>query len=184
MMTVETLLTLEEFLDLPDQPGSSQELLHGRLIDMSAPQADHAAVQAEITIVLGILIRRSYPDVFVLGDTGFVLGPQTLQCPDVSVVRREGYRAMSTQRGALVGAPDLAIEIVSPSESAQDLDDKVEAYLAAGSSTVWVVWPRNQHVLVHHRNGDVRKAHVSGFLEAPEVLPGASIPVASIFPIL
>ena len=60
----------------------------------------------------------------------------------------------------------------------------MEAYLAAGSSTVWVVWPRNQHVLVHHRNGDVRKAHVSGFLEAPEVLPGASIPVASIFPIL
>lgn len=89
---------------------------------------------------------------------------------------------MGRYRGAIKGAPELAVEIISPSESAEDVDEKVELYLAAGSKTVWVVWPNTRHVLIHYANGEVRKAGLGGFLDAPEVLPGAKIPVDSIFP--
>jgi Uma2 family endonuclease len=183
-MTVETLLTLEEFLDLPEKPGSFQELLNGRLIEMAAPRFDHAAVQGMVAHVLLTLLERTFPHLVLGTHTGFVLSAETVQSPDVVLIRRESYRSMETKGGALVGPPELAVEIVSPSESAQDLDDKVSAYLAAGTKTVWVVWPRTRHVFVHHQNGDVRNAAIGGFLDAPDVLPGASIPVASIFPSL
>ena len=182
MTTVETLLTLEEFLDLPDQPGSAHELLNGRLIEMSAPQFEHGAVQTMMAFELMALARTSFPQLLVATHTGFVLNSGTVQAPDVLAIGRDSYRAMETKGGALVGAPDLAIEIVPPNESAQDLDDKVEAHLAAGTKAVWVVWPRTRHVLVCHQNREVRNAGYGGSLDAPDVLPGASIPVSSIFP--
>ena len=146
---------------------------------MSSPQFEHGAVQGTIAHVVLALIERSFPGLLLATHTGFVLSPETVQAPDVLVIDRESYRAMELKGGALVGAPGLAVEIVSPSESAQDLDEKVEAYLAAGTKTVWAVFPRTRHALVYHHTGEVRNAAPSGYLDAPEVLPGASIPVAS-----
>ncbi|MFN7919241.1 MAG: Uma2 family endonuclease [Bryobacteraceae bacterium] len=74
------------------------------------------------------------------------------------------------------------MEVVSPSESAEDVDEKVDTYLAAGTKTVLVVWPKTRHVMVHHRDGMVVKAGPGQYVEAPEVLPGIRMAVDSLFP--
>jgi Uma2 family endonuclease len=78
----------------------------------------------------------------------------------------------------LEGAPDLVIEVVSPSETAEDLDQKIREYLAAGAGVVWAIYPRARTVHVHKADGTVRIIGEDGLLEAPDLLPGWSVRVA------
>ena len=183
-MTVETLLTLDEFLDLPDEAGYFQELLYGKLIKLAAPRFEHGAMQARIAQMLLNLTDGRFPDLLIATHTGFVLSPETVQAPDVAVIRRNTYHALETKHGSLVGAPDLAIEIVSPSESAQDLDEKVDAYLSGGTKTVWVIWPKTRHVLVYDSDGGVTKAGMGASIKARNVFAETDIAVASLFPVI
>ena len=183
-MQTETLLTIDEYFDLPDKPGVFYELLQGRLIEMPAPTVGHGAIQTRTGGVLDRICQERFPDLFVASHAGFLLAPDTVQAPDVCVLRWSVYETAEVYRGAVKGAPELAVEIVSSSESAADLDDKVAAYLAAGTKTVWVMWPKRRHVTVHHRSGEVKDAALGDFAEAPEVLPGIKIAVESLFPVL
>jgi Uma2 family endonuclease len=181
-MAVETLVRLDDFLDLPDVEGVTRELLNGRLIEMSAPPIQHAAIQARSAWIFGDLAQKPFPSLIVGTHSAFIPNGESVQVPDVFLLDRERMNAMKTHRGALCGAPDLAVEIISPSETAADVDEKVESYLAGGTRTVWVVWPNTRHVLVHHANGEVRKAGLGSYLDAPDVLQGVRIPVEAIFP--
>jgi len=77
-------------------------------------------------------------------------------------------------------SPDLAVEIVSPNEVPANLDDKVGNYLASGTKTVWVLWPRRRHALAYHRDDSVQHVMAGQFLEAPEAVPGARVPIDEI----
>lgn len=78
-------------------------------------------------------------------------------------------------------APDLAVEIVSPSDSMADLDRKIEQYLAAGSTLVWVVMPQRERIRIYRADGTSTVRHSGEVLDAPELFPGWSIPVNSVF---
>jgi Uma2 family endonuclease len=78
-------------------------------------------------------------------------------------------------------APDLAVEIVSPSETADEVRDKVRDYLVAGTPLVWVVYPRNKEVVAHTPDGLARTVSGDAVLEDAAVLPGFSCPVANLF---
>ena len=181
-MATATLVSLDEYLDLPEHQGVRHELLRGRLIEVSAPSLLHAGIQTKIAWALEDLTRGAFPNLIAGSHSEFLVDPETGQAPDNFLIDRQRQRGLERYRGAIKGAPELAVEIISPSESAEDVDEKVELYLAAGARTVWVVWPNTRHVLIHYANGEVRKAGLGGFLDAPDVLPGAKIPVDSIFP--
>jgi Uma2 family endonuclease len=180
-MAAAALVTLDEYFDLPDKPGISCELIDGRLIEMAKPTFGHNAMGASFVYLLKIVCKRSFPDILISTDTEFILGSGTIQAPDVVLLRRSVYETATVYRGALRRAPDLAVEIVSPSESAADLDDKVANYLEAGTSTVWVIWPRRRHALAYHRGGTVQHVSAGQMLEAPEILPGGGIPLDEVF---
>jgi Uma2 family endonuclease len=141
-------------------------------------------MQIRIGHILSNLVDKKFPNLLIASHTGFALNDDTVQSPDVLVIRRDAYHSFETKRGALVGAPDLAIEIVSPSESASDLDEKVEAYLSGGTQTVWVIWPKTKHVLVYDADGSVQRAGIGGTIRASSVFEGTEIAVASLFPAL
>ena len=177
-----TVLSIDEYFDLPETAGVQRELLNGRLVEVPAPTLLHAAIQVEIGFILRGIVGRSFPHLIVASHSEFLVDGDSGQAPDVFLLDRERRRQMSVYRGALRGAPDLAVEIISPSEAADDVDEKVELYLKAGSQTVWVVWPKTSHVLIHHAGGEVRKAELDSYLDAPSVLGDARIPVRDIFP--
>jgi Uma2 family endonuclease len=179
--TTDTLVSLDEYFDLEEKPGVTLELINGRVTEISTPVFLHGLIQTNTAFELR-LATRQFPRYEVATHTGFLLNAGSVQTPDVVLIDRAARQRMKVDRGALAGAPDLAVGIVSRSESAEDIDEKVDAYLAASTKTVWVICPKTKHVITHHRDGSIRKAGRSQSIDAPEVLPGVQIQVASLFP--
>jgi Uma2 family endonuclease len=106
--------------------------------------------------------------------------PPTWIQPDVSVLRVERARATSGD-GYFEGSPELAVEVVSPSETARDLNRKIDALLAGGCLAVWVVYPEEQEVRVFVPGGTSYTRRVNETLTAPELLADWELPVAKLF---
>ncbi len=132
-MASKTLLTLEQFEQLPDD-GMRHELDEGELISMPSPFTLHGKVQARTTILLDFAHQRSLG--LVVTDTGFRLSHDTVRAPDVSFIRAERANGLELER-RFEGAPDLAVEIISPSETCSKLQACCPASpFASASSSV------------------------------------------------
>jgi Uma2 family endonuclease len=106
--------------------------------------------------------------------------PPTWIQPDVSVLRIERARATSGD-DYFVGSPELAVEVVSPSETARDLNRKIDALLAGGSLAVWVIYPEEKEVRVFLPDGTSLTRRSNETLTIPELLPEWELPVAKLF---
>ena len=181
-MATQTLLTVEKFLELPDQEGLIRELDEGRIIEMSAPSFSHAVIVTTIAYLLKVFVEKTASEFIVAQGSGFALAADTMRIPDVFLIRKPAARDAPVIRGgALAVAPDLAVEVVSPSDSAGDLDRKVHQYLAAGTPLVWVVYPVTKNIMVYRKSGERQEFAVSQQVSDPELLPGLNIPVDEIF---
>lgn len=155
------------------------ELDGGELIVMAPAGELHGRIEGDLfgmlyAAVKGKKLGRLYPS-----DTGFVLqqDPDIVRSPDVSFIRRDRLPPRTvTSEGYILGAPDLAIEIQSPSQSPADLDKKVRQYLKAGARTVWVIRPGRGVAEIHEAGEKARRIGIDGALES-SVLPGVSIPL-------
>jgi len=175
------LLTEQDLAHLPDD-GFRHELQAGLLLAEPSPFPLHAQVQARIIELLAGF-ARPHGLGQILGDAGFLLArdPDTVRGPDVSFVTRDRWSA-ATDRGRFFrGAPDLAIEILSPSNRAGEIHAKVADYLAAGARLVWIVDPKHRSITVHETLLAPRRLCALDLLEGGEVLPGFAIPVETIF---
>ncbi len=116
-------------------------------------------------------------------EAGFVLArdPDTVRAPDVAYVAAERVPAAGVPEGFWPTAPDLAVEIISPSETADEVRDKIRDYLQAGTRTVWVVYPRSREVLAYTPDGRAQTFGSTMLLEDPLVVPGFSCAVSSLF---
>jgi Uma2 family endonuclease len=176
-MATKTLLTVEQFEQLPDD-GTRHELDEGELIVMPSPFGQHGQIQGEMCSILRNFIRpRSLGLIFV--ETGFRLSHDTVRGPDVSFIRAERASGLDLKK-RFECAPDLAIEIISPSETATEIAHKVRQYLQAGSA-VWVVYPDDRTVHVFETSKNARVLEADDLLEAPTLLPGFSIRVSELF---
>jgi Uma2 family endonuclease len=179
MATTTHLVTWEEFEQLPDD-GTKHEIIEGRLLRLPPAKLGHSKVAKRVLRALlsaeDIGPGEAYPE------AGYRLSvnPSTWIQPDVSFVTQE--HVIATDDGKyLTGAPELAVEVVSPSETAAELDKKVHALLAAGGIEVWVVYPETQRVRVFRRDGTSFTRGISDSLSLPELLPGWELPVAKLF---
>jgi Uma2 family endonuclease len=113
-------------------------------------------------------------------DTGFKLSEDTVRAPDVAFVRKGRLSAVHG-KGFGKGAPDLAVEIFSPSDSVRQLMRKVKQYFAAGCHTVWIVYPERREIQILEATGVDRLLGPGDTIQAPELLPGFAAPVNAIF---
>lgn len=134
------------------------ELVRGELRMMVPPGFEHGWLQSRIGSRLANFVESRNLGV-VLGEIGFVLArkPDTVRAPDIAFIR--AGRVAGRIPGYVEGAPDLAVEILSPDDRPGYVRDKVAEWLEAGAGAVWVVDPRNRTVTVH---GSRRKAMVLG----------------------
>ena len=151
-MATRTTLTLDQFRALPERDdGTNYELSHGELITLPPPGYRHGALVMRIgALLLYTLDPKEYS---VTGaDSGFLLDPDpeaaTLRGADVAVNRR-GDVGENLPTGWFRGAPMLAVEVVSPSNTAKDMQLKVKEYLEAGALEVWLVYPDTRTVYVY-----------------------------------
>lgn len=157
-------------------------LLEGDLYEMTPTEGRHGGIAANVACPLWAFgLPRRLGWVYV-AEAGFILSrdPDTLMAPDVSFVRAERLPPLEDQRGFLELAPDLVVEVVSPSERGARLA-KTRAYLAAGTRMVWVIDPDHGTVLVY-RLGTAPMILASGDrLDGGDVLPGFRLAAADLF---
>lgn len=175
------LLTAEAFLDHPDD-GERSELVRGEIVREPLPGYGHASVAATLCFHLRRFVRQERLG-RVVGEAGFVLerGPDTVRGPDVSFVAAARDAARPAGEGFFEGAPDLAVEILSPSNRRREMSEKVLDYLAAGARLVWIVDPRKRTVTVHAAEARPRHLTEEDRLDGGDVLPGFSLAVGRIF---
>lgn len=178
-MSTKAILSLDQFEKLPDD-GMFHELDEGELISMAPTSEGHGDIEAEIVTQLRLHVKQQSLGKVYCGDMGFRLDEDTVRAPDVAFVRKERLGARDRTR-YFDGAPDLAVEIFSPSDSVPQLMRKVRQYLRAGSHTVWVVYPETKEMQVFEAAGADRILRAGDLLDAPELLPGFSIPVSALF---
>jgi Uma2 family endonuclease len=159
------------------------ELVAGELVREPLPGAEHGLVAATI---LGHLFRfvheRRLGQLFA-AETGFVLArdPDTVRGPDAAYVSAERFAATVWRGPFFEGAPDLAVEVLSPGNTRREIAAKVRDYLAAGSRAVWVVDPERRTVTVHRPDREPERLAGSDVLDGGAVLPGFRLPLAEIF---
>lgn len=177
MATTSNVLNFAAFEQLPDGDGFHRELIEGELQILPPPKSRHSLIAANAYELLRALKDRGVGR--VLMEAGYKVSdnPPTWVQPDVSFVKQSRVQALPAD-GYFAGAPDLAVEVVSPSESARDLNKKVSLLLKAGSLAVWVIYPEERTVQVYRPDGTSTTAET---LSAPELLAGWEAPVSSLF---
>ena len=178
------LMTAEDLYSMPDDD-VRHELQAGVLISEPLPGARHGRVAVELARILANFVREYRLGVVIGNDSGFVLArrPDTVRGPDVSFVVAERYKAVGDPKGPFPGAPDLAVEVLSPSNSPAAIHAKVADYLAAGTRLVWVVDPETRTVSVHGPLLSPRRLAEADVLDGGDVLPGLEIRVGELFEI-
>jgi Uma2 family endonuclease len=179
MGTVKTLLTFEEFEQLPDQPGK-QELIRGELIEMPPADYKHNDIADRIYGFLKAALDQAHARgeagelARVFHEMGYLLSGANWLRPDVSIT----HAGQSVEK-YLIGAPAIAIEVVSPNNTAKRIDAKAELYFQFGACEVWRFLPKKKQVMVQVP-GSVRVIAEDAVITTP-LLPGLALAVKEIF---
>jgi len=157
------------------------ELVRGELRMMIPPGAKHGWVAINLTGPILNHVKANSLGAVYAAETGFQISrdPDTVRAPDLAFVRAD--RPGPPDRGYYPGAPDLAVEVLSPDDRPGYVRDKVAEWLEAGVRAVWVVDPRARTVVVHESNVEPRVLGDGDTLPGGDVLPGFALAVAEIF---
>jgi Uma2 family endonuclease len=180
MTAADTITTAEQLLH---SPGLGRcELVRGELIMMSPAGFEHGRIIVNATTALAAFVRGNAIGVLTGAETGFVIGrdPDTVRAPDVGLVLKARIPS-NPVKGFFPGAPDLAVEVLSPDDRAGEVLEKVRDWLAAGTRSVWVVDPRTRTVTVHHSPAQVVILSETDTLGDEDLLPRFAVPVAEFF---
>lgn len=176
------MLTAEHLLAMPAD-GWRYELVEGELRRMAPAGHEHGRVALNLAWRLGQYAKTHRLGTVYAAETGFLIGrdPDTVRAPDIAFIASARADAARAVRGYFPGAPDLAVEVVSPSDTFSDVQEKVFEWLAAGSIAVVVVDPRRRRVTVSRSKQDIIVQGANDMLDLSFVIAGFSVPVADLF---
>lgn len=174
------LMTLAEFERLPESDEFLYELSRGALVREPRPGRPHGtAVMLMGKYLVDYALEHGG---VVTTETGYVLeeDPHTVRGPDVAYTAKDPA-PYGNADGFIRGTPDLAVEVVSPSNTWVDIQEKVQQYFDAGCRLVWIVQPRTRSVLVHTSPDRSRVLSASDTLDGGDVVPGLRVQIADLF---
>ena len=182
MVSRPRLVTAEELLEMPDD-GYRYELLRGELRKIAPAGYRHGKSAGKINGLLFVHVTANNLGTVPTAETGFLLSsdPDLVRVPDVAFVRREREEAVGVVDGFFPGPPDLAVEVISPSDRYTEVAEKVEDWLKAGTRMVVVVDGRRRVAIVHFRGKESVTLTERDTLDGGDVVPDWSMPVAEIF---
>lgn len=184
MTTKTRKITVEEFWAMPEDPGHRYELVDGELVDI-----DGAPRHGRLTLRAGRLLDDHVTNTGLPMDvsvsTGFQMDPYTLRVPDVQVTTWERMAAYDEDAGGWPRfAPDLAIEVVSPSNTPAELPRRTTEYFANGAQVVWVADPTPRTVAIRRPDQPEQVVGVGDTLYDDPEIPGFACPVPDVFAVL
>ena len=175
LTSIETDMTLEEFLESDLE---RYEYVKGELIPMPPTSGEHGDISMSLVLFLGPYVHQNQLGRVYTSDTGFKIGDRFL-IPDIAFVSTE--RLPDDRRKAFSIPPDLAVEIVSPTDVLFRVFEKALTYLSGGTQLVWVIEPVAKTVTVYRSETDIETLTREDTLTGEDVVEGFSCPVAQLF---
>lgn len=178
---VERSVSLEEFEHLPEDGGYRAEVVRGRIVREPRPSAEHSWLASELYWRIESHVREHGLGRTVF-DAGFLLegDPPTIRIPDIAFLARQSP-ATERPAGFWTIAPDLAVEIISRSNTAAEIQEKVLEYLVCGTRLVWIVEPASRSVTCYRSRKDVEVLTEGDELDGVDVLPGFLLAISELF---
>lgn len=162
-----------------------RELVDGEVVEMPPTGGIHGAVTLTIARRLAEHVERQGGGRVLVGDVGFHLNlpedPERVRAPDVAFVSAGRLPGGQLPEGFLPGAPDLAVEVLSPSDNPVEVQRKIRDYLEAGARLVWLVAPQARTATVYRADGSARLLRERDDLDGEDVLPGFRLPLSALF---
>jgi Uma2 family endonuclease len=178
-MATTAIMTGAQFDALPYEEGRLWELVDGELIPMPSTTLEHQAIVQIIQVALFMHFATNRNQGAAFPDVEFALEENYRVRPDVFVLLSERAATVDRTKVPVPGSPDIAIEVISPSERASDTRQKLDAYLQHGTSEVWQIYPKSKAVMIH--GGSSATTLTVGQNITTPLLPGFSLPVQSLF---
>ena len=182
-MTIETgHKTAEELLSMPDD-GFRHELVRGELRRMTPAGNRHGYVAGEIFADLRNHVKANDLGRTYAAETGFKVAsdPDTVRAPDAAFISRDRVEKTGPMEGYWPGAPDLAVEVVSPNDTHSEVVEKALAWLEAGSRMVLVADPGNSILTIYRSPRDVSVLREGDTVDGGDVVPSWTLSVAQLF---
>jgi Uma2 family endonuclease len=177
MTPIKTEYTVEEFMALPDD-GTRYELIEGELIEMPGPSVTHGRIIIRTCDYLRAYLKENKIGEVLTG-TACKLSPKTAPVPDAAFIVNERLMNIDPDT-AFPGAPDIAIEVMSPSDKWSDVTTKVQRYLAAGARLVWVIDPFDRCVISYRNERRRLQILEDENLTGEDILPNFQVKVADL----
>jgi Uma2 family endonuclease len=175
-------VTADQLLRMPDD-SMRHELVRGEHRVMPPPGFEHGRVAANVGGMLLTHVRKTGIGVTLAAETGFLLArdPDTVRAPDASFISKERADAAGPTAEYWPGAPDFAVEVVSPSDSFHEVQDKALEWLTAGTVAVLVLDPPKRTATVYRGQGDAHVYSADDELDLSDAVPGFRVAVAELF---
>jgi Uma2 family endonuclease len=180
-MSTKTLLTSDDLWRIVSD-GSRYELSKGELLPMTPVGVRHALVVNNVGRLLGEYVKKN--GLGIVGpEIGFRLhrNPDTLRAPDLAFIARARYEPRGIPEKFADFPPDLVVEVLSPEDGMSEMLRKVEEYLAASVSLIWIIDPATETVTVYRSLVDVQVLTASQELSGAPAVPGFQVRIADLF---
>jgi len=176
------LMTADELLMLPNSRWG-YELVRGKLKKYMPAGNLHGFIASRIGAYLTIFVTENDLGIVVAAETGFKIfqNPDTVRAPDSAFIGREKLAKHGITVKFFPDAPDLAVEVVSPSDKKKDIEEKIQDYLAAGVKLIWIIYPQKQFVAVYRQSKIVSILFETDELEGEDVVPNFRLPLEKVF---
>jgi Uma2 family endonuclease len=173
--------TDEEFMALPED-GGRYELVNGEVVDVGNSGMEHGYISSVLNFYLSSYIFAAKLGVLCDSSTAFTLKTGNKRSPDVSFIAKQRLQGIKRlPKGFFQGAPDLVVEVISPSNTFEEIHNKLVEYFDNGCRLAWVIHPDEQSVLVYRQPQPDKLIKLGDRLEGEEVIPGFSLLVADLF---
>jgi Uma2 family endonuclease len=175
-------MTAEDLWQLPDD-GMRHELIYGELRTMAPSGWEHGRRTNIVNWSLEQQVRERGQGAACGAETGFWLArdPDLVRAPDAAFISQERVAAAGLVTGYWPGAPDLAVEVVSPNDRPAEVEEKVATWLAHGTRMVVIVYPIESRVRIHRPGRPPRDLAVNEAIDGEDVVPGWRLPLAELF---
>lgn len=182
MSATSQLMTADQLLHMPSD-GFRYELVEGELHKMTPAGFEHGFIIGEVHGHLWNYVGQRRLGVVTGAETGYLVSrnPDTVLAPDVAFVRNERVEAVGFPKAYFPEAPALVVEVVSPGDTVEEVDDKARRWLAAGAEAVWIIQPGGRKVTVYCSLDDVRVLTANDVLNGGDVVPGFECRVNDLF---
>ncbi|NEP07408.1 MAG: Uma2 family endonuclease [Okeania sp. SIO2G4] len=179
--TENKILTDQEFQALSED-GSHYELINGEVVDMGNSGMEHGNITAYLCGVIELYARPKKLGVTCDSSTAFTFKSGNKRSPDIYFVSKDRLLGLKRlPKGYFQGAPDLAVEVISPNNTFEELHQKIVEYFENNCRLVWVINPDEKSILIYHKPQPDKLLQVADNLDGEDILPGFTLPVTDLF---